>query len=142
MLVAPLTQNNFSAALDLIKKNDLPADDISEQTKLFVIEEKNAVIGTVGIEIYEKEALLRSLSVTEEKRSLGIGKELVDFIENFAVRQSVNSIYLLTTTADKFFHEKGYAIVGREHVPEIIRNSSEFSKFCPASAIVMKKQLA
>ena len=142
MLIAPLTQNNFSAALDLIKKNDLPADDISDQTKLFVIEENNAVIGTVGIELYGKEALLRSLSVDANKRSLGIGKQLVDFIENFATRQQASNIYLLTTTAEKFFHKKEYIVVNREDVPEIIRSSSEFSKVCPASAIVMKKQLA
>jgi amino-acid N-acetyltransferase len=142
MLIAPLTQNNFSSAIDLIKKNDLHADDISDKTNLFVMEENNDVIGTVGIELYGDEALLRSLSVDTEKRSLGIGKQLVDFVENYAARQRVSNIYLLTTTAENFFHKKGYAVVSREDVPEIIRTSSEFSKVCPASAIVMKKQLA
>ena len=142
MLIVPLTQNNILNALDLIKKNDLPADDISEQTKLFVIEENKTVIGTVGIEIYSDDALLRSLSVDADKRSRGIGKLLVDFIENFALGQRISNIYLLTTTAEKFFQRKGYTIIGREDVPESIRYSSEFSKVCPASAIVMKKQLA
>lgn len=141
MNIAPLTQNNFSSAIGLLKKNNLPTEDISEITKLFVLEDDQVVAGTIALEYSGKEALLRSLSVDQEKRNMGFGRELVDFIENFGKQQGVENIYLLTTTADEFFLKRGYIIVDRTLAPSFIRGTSEFSSVCPSSAVVMKKEL-
>lgn len=141
MNIAPLTQNNFSSALHLLKKNNLPTEDISEVTKLFVLEDEQRVVGTIALEHSGTEALLRSLSVDQEKRNNGYGKALVDFIEDHAKYQGVKDLYLLTTTADQFFTKHGYTVVDRSTVPEFIQSTSEFSSVCPSSAIVMKKKL-
>ena len=141
MNIVPITQNNFSSALNLLKKNQLPSEDISERTKLFVLEDEQTIAGTIAIEYSGSEGLLRSLSVDESKRSKGYGKTLVGFIENFASKNGINTIYLLTTTAETFFSRNGYVKIERTEVPEFIKQTSEFSSVCPSSAVVMKKTI-
>ena len=137
--MVPLTQNNFSAALDLLKKNNLPTEDISEATSMFVVEEQNTVTGTIALEYTGPDGLLRSLAVAEDHRQNGVGGELVSFIEAYAVRQGIQQLYLLTTTAEKFFAKRGYVVVERSAVSPFIENSSEFASVCPSTAVVMKK---
>lgn len=98
--------------------------------------------GVVGVELYEKVGLLRSLAVDESARRRGCGKRLVKEAEQHAARLGVQSLYLLTTTAEDFFEALGYAKVDRAQVPEVIRNTQEFSSLCPSSSIVMVKDLA
>lgn len=141
MNIVPITQNNFSSALNLLKKNQLPTEDISDRTKLFVLEDEQEIVGTIAIEYSHSEGLLRSLSVDQNKRNKGYGKTLVDFIERFALKEGISDVYLLTTTAEPFFNRNGYVSIDRNTVPEFIRQTSEFSSVCPSSAAVMKKVL-
>jgi amino-acid N-acetyltransferase len=141
MNIVPASQNSLSAAVELLKKNNLPTEDINPGTQLFVIEENDSVIGTIAVEYNFDVALLRSLSVCEQKRNSGIGQMLVAFIENYVQKQGVQSIYLLTTTAEAFFLKKGYESVDRNEVPDFIKNTKEFSIICSASSTLMKKEL-
>ena len=141
MNIVPASQNSFSAAVELLKKNNLPTEEINPGTQLFVIEENDSVIGTIAVEYNFDVALLRSLSVCEQKRNSGIGQMLVAFIENYVQKQGVQSIYLLTTTAEGFFLKKGYESVDRNEVPDFIKNTKEFSIICSASSTLMKKEL-
>lgn len=133
---------DFPAALQLLEQNNLPTEDITESSLLFVSREEDEVVGTIGIEFYKESALLRSLAVSGEKRSKGLGKELVQFLEDFARKKGVKELVLLTTTAAAFFEKNGYTIITRDNVPEELKKSSEFTSTCPASATVMKKNLA
>lgn len=141
MNISEINQNNFSKAIALIKSCGLPTQDISDITKLFVITEDNEVIGTVGIEFYDKRALLRSLAVTYNNRSKGMGKNLIHFIEDFAKSNGAGELFLLTTTASEFFSKLSYQNIKREDVPVSIQKSSEFTSTCPSSATAMKKIL-
>ena len=141
MNIVPASQNSLSAAVELLKKNNLPTEDINPGTQLFVIEENDSVIGTIAVEYNFDVALLRSLSVCGQKRNSGIGQMLVAFIENYVQKQGVQSIYLLTTTAEAFFLKKGYESVDRNEVPDFIKNTKEFSIICSASSTLMKKEL-
>ena len=141
MNIVPDSQNNFSKAIQLLKKNNLPTEDINPGTQLFVVEEENNVVGTVAVEYNFNEALLRSLSVSEEKRNAGIGLMLVEFIEDYVQKQGVKSIYLLTTTAENFFLKRGYQKTDRNAVPDFIKNTKEYSVLCSSSSTLMKKAL-
>lgn len=141
MAIYPLSQNNFSAAIELLKKNNLPTEDIRDSSSMFVLLDGNEHAGVIGIEIYGKDALLRSLCVSEERRNAGAGKTLVLFLEDMATKKFVENLYLLTTTATKFFEHLGYNIIHRDEVPEAIRKTKEFSYLCPSSATVLKKKL-
>jgi amino-acid N-acetyltransferase len=141
MNITAITQNNFPSAIALLNKNNLPTEDISDKTGLFVLEEENKVIGTIALEHDNSDALLRSLGVSEEKRGTGLGKELVAFIEDYARKQGLQNIYLLTTTAANFFAKRDYHVIDRNSVSQFIKNTSEYCSVCPASATVMKKEL-
>jgi amino-acid N-acetyltransferase len=134
MNIVPASQNSFTAAIDLLKKNNLPTEDIHPGTQLFVIEESDSVIGTVAVEYDFNVALLRSLSVSDAKRNSGIGELLVGFIENYVQKQGVHSIYVLTTTAEKFFSKKGYEKIDRNNIPDFIKNTKEYSHLCSSSS--------
>ena len=141
MTIIPVSSANFSTAVNQLKQNNLPTEDISETTKLFVLLDDNKVSGTIAIEHSGAEGLLRSLSVPEEQRNNGLGIQLVNFIENYAQQNGVQNLYLLTTTAEKFFIKRAYEVVDRNEVPRFIQKTSEFSSVCPSSAIIMKKIL-
>lgn len=142
MNIVPASQNSFSAAIALLKKNNLPTEDLDSGKQLFVVEEGDEVIATIAVEYDYNNALLRSLSVSEEKRRTGIGAELVRFVEDYVAEQGVQNIFLLTTTASQFFSIRGYQIVDRSNVPDFIKNTKEYSFICASSSILMKKDLA
>ncbi len=93
------------------------------------------------MELYGEDALLRSLVVGESARQTGCGTMLVEAIERMASELGVSNLYLLTTTAEQYFHRRGYSTIDRNLVSDNIRTSSEFSSLCPDSAAVMRKSL-
>lgn len=141
MNIVPASQNSFSAAIELLKKNNLPTEDLNPGTQLFVVEEGEEVVGTVAVEYDYNDSLLRSLCVSERKRNSGLGNELVSFIEEYVRQQGVQSIFLLTTTAAVFFTRRGYTIIDRSNVPQFIKNTKEYSIICASSSTLMKKAL-
>lgn len=142
MNIVPASQNAFSSAIRLLEKCSLPNSDINPGTQLFVMEDRDMVAGTVAIEYDYNDALLRSLSVDEQYRNKGIGDELLSFIENYVKRQGVQNIYLLTTTAEKFFLKRRYEKMERSEVPQFIQSTSEYCSVCPSTATLMKKTIA
>ena len=130
-----------SEVLALLDKAALPIQDINDKVELFAIKENGQVVGTIGMEHNGRFALLRSLSVDEKKRGKGYGDSLMRFLEDKAKQKRIETIYLLTTTAEAFFSKKGYVTIQRDSVPEFIQLTSEFSSTCPSSATVMKKDL-
>jgi len=61
--------------------------------------------------------------------------------ELFAQSQGAREIYLLTTTAERFFERLGYGRVPREAAPVAIQRTQEFSTLCHSSSAFMVKQL-
>jgi amino-acid N-acetyltransferase len=55
--------------------------------------------------------------------------------------QGAREIYLLTTTAERFFERLGYARVQREAAPVAIQQTQEFSTLCSSSSALMVKRL-
>lgn len=134
-------------ALDVLKKflhaNKLPTSDINLEGNLFYgyHDKEGKLIGAGGLELYGDIALLRSIAVDENLRSLSIGKRIVDEMIAKAKSIKIKEIYLLTETAQSFFSKKGFDIVPKEIAPDVIKNSTEFSQVCPASAVLMRLPL-
>ena len=127
----------------LLAACDLPASDLSPAhlEHFFACGAWGAPRGVVGVEIYGQVALLRSLAVAADCRGLGCGRALVAEAESYARLRGVSQLYLLTTTAGRFFERLGYALAARESAPEEIRRTQEFSALCPSSAEFMVKRL-
>jgi amino-acid N-acetyltransferase len=129
---------------DLLAACKLPSADLEAEhvEHFFGCGQESDPRGVVGVELYGKVGLLRSLAVDETARRRGCGKLLVKEAEQHAARHGVQSLYLLTTTAEDFFTALGYVRVDRARIPEAIRNTAEFSSLCPSSSTVMVKNLA
>lgn len=134
---------DMGEVIDLLKRAELPAEDITPDLmgNFYAYRNEKRIIGIVGLEIYNDSALLRSLAVDSSERGRGIGKMLVEFAEKSALRKNVKSVYLLTTTAEKFFELNGYVSVARTEAPEPIKNTKEFSIICPSNSVFMVKHL-
>ena len=93
---------NLSAVKQLLSESSLPIEDITAQhlQHFFGCGSGLELEGLVGLELYGEVALLRSLAVASSRRGTGVGSGLVAHAERHARDQGVQSLYLLTTTAE------------------------------------------
>jgi len=128
----------------LLQACELPSADIATSPILRLLGHRvgSTLVGTVALEIYPPDALLRSAAVLSAHRGAGIARALVAAAETEAAALGIRSLYLLTETAERFFLKLGYGPVNRADVPTAIRATAEFTKLCPASARCLRKMLA
>jgi amino-acid N-acetyltransferase len=100
------------------------------------------VVGVAGLEVCGGDALLRSVAVADEWRSRGLGRALVARVISDAEARGLHALYLLTTTADRYFPSFGFHRIARDEVPAPIRATKEFRDACPESATVMCRECA
>jgi len=138
----PATSASRQAIEALLVSQKLPVKDLpASLEKFWIVEDGGEIIGVAGLELYKPFGLLRSLAVSPAHRNLGLGNILVRMVEEQAAGLALQSIYLLTETAKVYFEKRGYTVVERDHVPDAIKQSSEFSHVCPVSAAVMQKRI-
>jgi amino-acid N-acetyltransferase len=132
-----------STAVSLLQAQGLPFSDITVEhlEHFFFVGSDGSPTGLVGVEIYGTDALLRSLVVAENARTQGLGSALVQHAEDYAAARQVAAMYLLTTTAERFFRRRNYLRVERTLAPRAIQSTPEFASLCPASSAFMIKQL-
>lgn len=136
------TDEELARTETMLSENDLPTADVRDGVgRFFVARSGNSVVGAGGLELYESVGLLRSLVVDGSVRSQGLGSALCDELKQRAEAADVVTLYLLTTTAEDFFRQRGYEAIERDAVPAEIRGTTEFSDLCPSSATCMVKEL-
>ena len=131
------------AARGLLAAANLPSADLSDEqlTEFFFCGPAAMPSALIGLEIYGRTALLRSLVVNAGHRSAGLGSALVRRAEQHAVANGVRALYLLTSTAEPFFERCGFRRIDRREAPPSIQSTREFADLCPASSAFMIKQL-
>jgi amino-acid N-acetyltransferase len=128
----------------LLTEAQLPVSDLATRRSLHLlgVREGGALVGVVGIEVCEEVGLLRSLAVGPARRNSGLGTALVSDAEAWAAKRGVKTLYLLTTTAARFFAKRGYQATTRSEAPAAIAATAQFKDLCPASSTFMRKVLA
>jgi N-acetylglutamate synthase and related acetyltransferases len=140
--IKPAPRESLEEIKNLLAANNLPTADISDDTvQLFEVRLDNELAGTVGIERYSSIGLLRSLAVKDTYKNQGIGERLVDSLLCYCAYEQVTELYLLTTTAEKYFEKFGFQRISRDKVSAEILQTREFKDICPLSAAVMHKVL-
>lgn len=134
------TDKELESLKKFLQVNQLPADDLQLKNSLLLTyyNADDTLVGSGGLEFYERKALLRSLAVSPELRGQQLGKQIVQDLLQQARETGMNEVYLLTQTAFFFFQKLGFTEVQRDLVPAEIKASSEFSQVCPSTAQVMK----
>lgn len=139
-LVEADTGDDRSRIERLLRANDLPHDDLDESpVRLFLGYEADEFVGVGGLEPYDDDALLRSVVVPDEVRGQGHGTTLSRALETRAREEGIEKLYLLTTTAEAFFADRGFETIDRSAAPGSIQATAEFSELCSSEATCMRK---
>jgi amino-acid N-acetyltransferase len=139
-VVRAATQADYEAVRSLLEASTLPVSGVpATLADFYVAEDQGRVVGVVGLELYGANALLRSAAIDPAVRGSGVGRALVERALEHAREQGVRAIYLLTTTAERYFPRFGFDRITREDVPDAVQASVEFRGACPESATVMRK---
>jgi amino-acid N-acetyltransferase len=144
LLIEPAGPEDVKPIVDFLKTCHLPGEDIrrSHLIHFYLARRVGELVGVVGLQPYGEYGLLRSLAVLESQRNQGLGRSLVSIIEAHAISNGVAFLYLLTTTADRFFAKLVYQVAKRGTVPEVIKGTAEFKYICPEDALCMQKRIA
>jgi amino-acid N-acetyltransferase len=137
------TTQDFGHVVGLLEAAGLPTAGLPPALgDFYVAEHRGRVVGAVGIERYGASALLRSAVVDPTLQGAGIGRTLVRRILEHARERGIADVFLLTTTAGRYFPRFGFEPITRDDVPGAVRESIEFREACPASAVVMHTVLS
>jgi len=140
--IAPACLSDYEVVAALLERERLPLDGLRQHFEHAIVARAgNRIIGCSAVEVYEGGVLLRSVAVDAEYRRYGVGSELTHAAIQLASRRHVPAIYLLTTTAERYFRKFNFEIVDRADVPANVLASAEFTHACPSSAIIMRKIL-
>ena len=125
--LTPALPGDVPAILDLVRAVHLPPEGIAATIAYFwVAREGERIIGTVGLEVYDDLALLRSLAVTPPRQHTGLGSALTETALAYLTTRQFRAVYLLTTTAEAFFARHDFYLLARDEVPDSVQRSVEF----------------
>ncbi len=135
LAIGPANEKDWRDLVLLVTASGLPEGGLRNHLDTaLVAREDGRVVGSVALELYGPDVLLRSLAVTPEHRGNGLGRRLADAALALARERGAARVYLLTETAAPFFRRLGFRDVARPDVPERVRGSPEFAKLCPENA--------
>ena len=138
-LVRAASAADHPSVVALLEAAALPVAGVTPAlSDFFVAEDRGRIVGAIGLETYVPGGLLRSAVVDPAARGTGIGVALVERVLGHARERGIRSVYLLTTTAERYFPRFGFDRITRDEVAERVRTSVEFREACPASAVVMR----
>jgi amino-acid N-acetyltransferase len=141
--VRPAEPADLPAIERLLTVSSLPLDGVRDALDGFVVAQSgDDLVGVAGLEVCCDNALLRSVAVSPDWRSRGLGRALVTRVISEAEARGIRALYLLTTTAERYFPSFGFHQIPREDVPADVRKTGEFQSVCCASAAVMCRMSA
>jgi amino-acid N-acetyltransferase len=142
MVIEPARPSDLPQVRILLERSHLPLDGVDARVHTMLVARDDVhIVGAAALELYTDGALLRSVAVDSAFQGRRLGQQLTEAALLMAQQQGASTVYLLTTTAEKFFPKFGFEQVTRGDVPASVQASVEFQFACPASAVVMRKRL-
>jgi len=126
----------------LLSECELPTYYIHRHLKSFIVAKAGKkIVGVVGVEVYGRMGLFRSLCVDEAYRGRGIAKMLNEKLLVYARTRKIERLYLFTFYAEKFASKFGFRKIDKKRIPKNIRSTWQFSKSLryPSAICMMKK---
>jgi amino-acid N-acetyltransferase len=138
--IRPAAAGELEWAAAFVAAAGLPADGLGDQFPgaYRILEADGQRVGLAGLERYGGSGLLRSVAVAEGWRGTGAGALLVADSLARAREAGLAAVYLLTTTADRWFPRFGFRAVARAALPGELAAAPEVAGGCPASATAMR----
>jgi amino-acid N-acetyltransferase len=142
MVIEPATRADLPAVHTLLQRHHLPTDGVDDHVQTMVVaRDGSQLVGLAALEVYPDGALLRSVAVDSATQGNGVGRRLTEAALQMAHARGVGTVFLLTTTAERYFPRFGFEPIARTDVPASVQESVEFRAACPASAVVMRKRI-
>jgi GNAT superfamily N-acetyltransferase len=130
----------FATLVATLAQADLPVDDLEDDgAAYFALPDSD---GFGGLVPYGQHGLLRSFVVAPAQRGSGLGALLLTRMVDRARFAGITDLWLLTTSAERFFGRHGFESVGRSMAPPCIAATRQFTGLCPASANFMHGSVA
>ena len=126
----------------LLSKCELPTLYIHRHLKSFMVARAGKkIVGVVGVEVYGRTGLFRSLCVDNAYRGRGIARVLNEKLLAYARTRKIDRLYLFTWYAEKFASKLGFRKTDKKRIPKSIRSTWQFRKshFYPSVICMMKK---
>lgn len=134
---------DLPAIEELLSVCRLPSDGVAHQLGAFLLAwDGGRLAGSVGVERYGGDGLLRSLAVHPDYRDRGLGATLTRRALRNARRTGLRRLFLLTEAASEYYPRFGFRVIPREQAPPAVQASVEFASTCPVTAVCMERRLA
>jgi amino-acid N-acetyltransferase len=127
---------------EFLESNSLPSVGLQGCLENFLIATDNlgSWVGVAGYEAYGNSVLLRSVAVSKEFRNVGTGRSLVEQVLANARKRGVDTVYLVTETAEGYFERLGFERIDRDQMDQAVTNSQVLRECC-TSAQAMRRNL-
>lgn len=123
----------------LLQASGLPTDGVDEHLRTFIVAyDGERLVGCSGSEAYQFAALIRSVAVHPEYRSLGLGRRLVREMLDRLSSRGLREFYLLTIDAEQYFRKRGFRRIDRDEIHPQLLGSTELQGACPDTAVCMR----
>jgi amino-acid N-acetyltransferase len=136
--IEPAVAGDLPAIGELLGRSGLEPDGLEEHLDTTLVARRHSqLVASAGLELYGRQALLRSVVVAPQLQGTGLGRRMTDQILALAQARGITQVYLLTETARDFFARFGFRPIDRADVPHEIQLSQEFTMACAQDAVVM-----
>lgn len=127
----------------LLSDCELPTLYIHRHLKSFMVAKAGKkIVGVVGVEVYGRIGLFRSLCVDQAYRGRGIAKMLNEKLLGYVRTRKIARLYLFTLYAEKFASKLGFRKIDKKRIPKSIRSTWQFRKSLSyPSVISMMKEV-
>lgn len=126
--IHPLGEAELPAVRMLLE----PTHGAGQLNGFYVARTSGRVIGSIGVEQHGNSGLLRSLVVDTAQQKTGVASALVHRAIEHATQRRLKALYLLTTSAPRFFEKHGFSTCPRSEAPPQIEACWEFRTGCPS----------
>ncbi|OGP93622.1 MAG: hypothetical protein A2157_03710 [Deltaproteobacteria bacterium RBG_16_47_11] len=99
-------------------------------------------VGVIGVEVYGRVGLLRSLCVDQAYRGQGIAKMLNAKILAYAHMRGIDRLYMFTLDAEKFASKLGFHKIDKKRIPKSIRSTWQFCSFNSYPVVCLMKRIS
>ncbi|MCH8837234.1 MAG: GNAT family N-acetyltransferase [Candidatus Marinimicrobia bacterium] len=136
--IEPAVAGDLAAIVQLLGRSGLEADGLEQHLDTTLVARRHSqLVASAGLELYGRQALLRSVVVAPQLQGTGLGRRMTGQVLALAQTRGITRVYLLTETAREFFARFGFRLMERADVPVKVQSSQEFSMACANNAVGM-----
>ncbi len=113
----------------LLEAHHLPSNELEDWLEHFVVAERDErLVGCGGLELYAEDSagLVRSMAVEGDLHGTGVGRTILEWVEEHARELGLRRLFLFTLDKGPFYERFGYELVGYDAFPASARSSFQY----------------